>query len=229
MALTTLTIDGTNYNCIFSDGDLTCTGDGGITAPKFTTSGSDPYMKCVDDGSTSVTEAGEFCFDSTDKTWDFWLDNGVDAAAKYAMATTASTQTLTTKTIDVDDNTIADLEFTVCKTQEGIDAADDYRKIHTTKAWTVTAVKCITDPDSCVDACDTVVLDVYECDSAGDNCATILSGTITCSSSVATGTISDGAIAANAWLQLRHSAITENGGADGMLASTICITYEEDQ
>jgi hypothetical protein len=98
MGALTLTIQGTTYNCIFSDGDLTCTGDGGITAPKFTTSGSDPYFKCVDDGSTSVTEAGEFCFDSTDKTWDFWLDNGVDAAAKYAMATTASTQTFTNKT-----------------------------------------------------------------------------------------------------------------------------------
>jgi hypothetical protein len=115
MALTTLTIDGTNYNCIFSDGDLTCTGDGGITAPKFTTSGGGPYVLCTNASAEAFTTAGKLCTDSGDENL-YWYQGttayGIGpASTNIAIDATDGTNSITvtdTEIIWANDDTLLD-------------------------------------------------------------------------------------------------------------------------
>ena len=75
--------------------------------------------------------------------------------------------------------------------------ADDYNWFQAPEAITVSAVKCFAEGST-----PSITADVQECDSAGANCATILSGAITCNGGWDAGTVSDTAIAANGTLRI---------------------------
>ncbi len=69
---------------------------------------------------------------------------------------------------------------------------------------TLTSMGCIVDP---ADSGESVVVNVYECDSNGDNCAVIINQ-ITCGNTPTAATITDSALAANAFLKITIGTVT---------------------
>jgi hypothetical protein len=132
MGALTLTIQGTTYNCVFSDGDLTCTGDGGITAPKFVSSGSNQMVTCTNAGTVGMDSAGEICYNSSTDRWEYW-DAGAGPAAKEQIVGEVASATLENKDIDTtsgDGNSLIVTDYEnihVCAgmTSSGIDDTED--------------------------------------------------------------------------------------------------------
>jgi hypothetical protein len=94
-----------------------------------------------------------------------------------------------------------------CRTYALIDpdATDDGLWFYTPQAMTVTQVVAIVDP---ADTGESVVIDVLECDSNGDNCASILSSAITAGNTTTTGTLSDTSLASGVWIRVDIGTIT---------------------
>jgi hypothetical protein len=71
---------------------------------------------------------------------------------------------------------------------------------------TITDIHCIVDP---TDSSESVVIDVQECDSSGDNCTTV-DATITCDNDGAEddGSLTNGAVDAGDWLNLDIGTVT---------------------
>jgi len=98
--------------------------------------------------------------------------------------------------------------------------ADSFIFRRFTDAVTITGVECIVDPAG---TSESSVIDVQECDSNGDNCATILNSAITCQNTTTSGTLSDGGIDAGDWALLDIGA--ETGDASWV---TVNIGYTFD-
>ena len=75
--------------------------------------------------------------------------------------------------------------------------ADDYNWFQAPAAITLSAVKCFAEGST-----PSITADVQECDSAGANCASVLSGAIPCNGGWDAGTVSDTAIAANGTMRI---------------------------
>lgn len=87
---------------------------------------------------------------------------------------------------------------------------------------TITDIDCITDP---MHSSESVVVDIQECDSTADNCATV-DATITCDSDGAAddGSLSNGAIDANDWIT--YVGGTVSGTVSGV---TVTVNYTLDR
>ena len=72
------------------------------------------------------------------------------------------------------------------------------------RAITLTSMGCIVDP---ANSGESVVVNVYECDSNGDNCAVIINQ-ITCANTPTAATITDSALAANGFLKITIGTVT---------------------
>jgi len=119
------------------------------------------------------------------------------------------------------DEVDADAELytdTKCIIVETPTDADNFIMFYAKTAITITDINCI-----CEDA-TSVVIDIQECDSAGDNCATV-DATITCDVDGAEddGSFSNGAIDATDWLRLDIGTVT---GTPGHV--TVCVTFTWD-
>lgn len=98
-----------------------------------------------------------------------------------------------------------------------VKAPADGDKIGFRKAYPIT----ITDVVCATDAATSAVLDVQECDANAANCTTVLSGTITCGTTHAHGTISDASIAAGAFVKFIVGTVT---GSVGFLYANVDYT-----
>ena len=78
-----------------------------------------------------------------------------------------------------------------------------YYKINS--AITISSIGAIVDPEG---SSESVVVDVQECDSNGDNCSSILSSTITAANTPTAGTVSDSSIASGAFLRISLGTVT---------------------
>jgi len=72
------------------------------------------------------------------------------------------------------------------------------------RAVTLASLGCIIDP---ADSDETVVVDVYECDSNGDNCAVIVEQ-ITCANTPTAANVTDAALASGAFLKITIGTVT---------------------
>jgi len=100
---------GADSGITINDATDSLTAVGTITGATVTTSGSAGVITCTNSGTAAVDAAGEFCYDSgaaEGARWKFF------DTTKKTMADTSSTQTLTNKTIDADDNSINDVPET---------------------------------------------------------------------------------------------------------------------
>lgn len=92
------TFDGSTGDCVFDDGDFTCGGD--ISAPNFTTTGSNPtFIAANATAAADVSEAGEFAIDtSTNPDKLLFYDSDTDDGSDFEVVTLNAAQTLTNKT-----------------------------------------------------------------------------------------------------------------------------------
>jgi hypothetical protein len=126
-------------------------------------------------------------------------DNDTSVATTAALQTeltayASDTVTLTNKTIDADDNTIADIPITEQITIADPDGTDDYIWFSPSVTLTVTGLRCIAEGTT-----PSITLDVQECTgSDGTTCTSILSGgtPVTCNGGTDTATVSDTTLAA---------------------------------
>ncbi len=72
------------------------------------------------------------------------------------------------------------------------------------RAVTLSSMGCIVDP---ANSGESVIVNVYECDSNGDNCTTIINQ-ITCANTPTAATITDSSLAANAFLKITIGTVT---------------------
>jgi hypothetical protein len=140
---------------------------------------------------------------STDSRWK--MSNQISSSTvEDAIVGQNTADTLTNKTIDADDNTLQDFPFDIAWSI--VDPNDaDIHYVRLQRAITASSVGCIVDPEG---TGESVVLDIQECDSNGDNCASVLSSTITCGNTPTAGTINDAAWAANAFLKIDIGTVT---------------------
>lgn len=90
------------------------------------------------------------------------------------------------------------------------------------RAITITDVHCAVDP---ADSSESLVIDLEECDSTGDNCTPIDSSSITCDNDGAEddGSLSNGTIDAGDWLNLDTGTLT---GTVGTISITVVHTID---
>lgn len=126
------------------------------------------------------------------------VDNTSDATKNSASVT------LTNKTIDADDNTLQDIPYDI--NWAVMDpASGDAFFIHLNRAVTASNIYAYVDP---ADSSESVVVDIQECDSTGDNCATVLSSTITAANIPTAGTLSDTSWASGGNLKIVLGTVT---------------------
>jgi len=116
----------------------------------------------------------------------------------------SSSETLTNKTIDADDNVIQDMPYDIAWSL--VDPADaDIHYVRLQRAVTLSSIGCIVDPEG---TGESVVLDIQECDSNGDNCSSSLSSTITCGNTPTAGTVNDGSWDASDFIKIDIGTVT---------------------
>lgn len=126
----------------------------------------------------------------------------VDGAFTIVDLTTS--QTLTTKIIDADDNTLQDMPWALNISMIPNDSYDNLMVAKLAYATAVSSIGCIVDP---ADAAETVLVDIYECDSNGDNCAAIVDQ-ITCANTPTAANVTDAALAAGGFLKVTIGTVT---------------------
>lgn len=116
-----------------------------------------------------------------------------------------STDTLTNKIMDMSSNTLREMpinkDFHIINPKNG-----DVALYKAQRDAKVTNIGCIVDPS---DSSESVVVDVKECDSNGDSCASLLQSTITCGNTSTTGTlVASPDIDANDWIQVSVGTVS---------------------
>jgi hypothetical protein len=121
------------------------------------------------------------------------------------LQTEDTTATLTNKTISAADNVVTIYPPRDWVVSDPADA-DDYLLFKARFAITITDIHCIVDP---ADSSESISLDIQECDSTGDNCATV-DAAITCDNDGAEddGALSNGSIDAGDWVKMVLGAPT---------------------
>lgn len=138
---------------------------------------------------------------NAESCFDVWTE-AENTSAAYISA--SSSDTLTNKIIDADDNTMQDFPYDVAWSL--VDPSDDdIHYVRLQRALTLSSIGCIVDPEG---SSESVVLDIQECDSNGDNCASALSSTITCGNTPTAGTVSDGAWDASDFIKIDIGTVT---------------------
>lgn len=115
-----------------------------------------------------------------------------------------ATSTLSGITIDADDNTLQDMPKDI-SWAVGNPTATDAFYVKLNRAMTLSEIGCVVDPEG---SGESVVVDILECDSNGDNCVSTLSATITCGNTPTAGTISDTAWASGAFIKISLGTVT---------------------
>ena len=73
------------------------------------------------------------------------------------------------------------------------------------RVMNMASVGCLIDP---ADSAESVVINIYECDSNGDSCNTVLSAPITCGNTPTAGTLSDNSWGANNFMKVTIGTVT---------------------
>jgi hypothetical protein len=128
----------------------------------------------------------------------------VPTDAAFTIVDLTTSQTLTTKTIDADDNTLQDMPWALNVSMIPNDSYDNLMITKFAYATAVSSIGCIVDP---ADAAETVVVDIYECDSNGDNCAAIVDQ-ITCANTPTAANVTDAALASGGFLKITIGTVT---------------------
>lgn len=102
------------------------------------------------------------------------------------------------------------------KTIEIPGAGNNFLLTKSVTARTISAIHCLVDP---ADSAETVTIDINECNSNGDSCVSILTSPVVCANTNTTASISDSAIAANAYMDLDIDAVV--GSVDQVIVTII--------
>jgi hypothetical protein len=126
-----------------------------------------------------------------------WNLSGVD---KYLVSGTQlgkATETFENKTVDIDDNTIQDLDFEKERTISNPTTDDDCLWFKAKRAITLAAFDCIAEGST-----PSISVDLQECNSSGTSCSSVLSSAVTANGGTDSGTISDSTIDSGDWVKV---------------------------